>query len=419
MNPFKRMIAGLGAQTAPFGFTANDPNAAYRAGWGVIGDMGANMLANNQPGVDPFANLGASLQQAKADSTTRNKEQYTAQRLMEEAAAKRQEREQAEAERMQREEFLKSLPPDVQMKARSVPGFLESYVQATDPNLQKPERPTFMEVNGKIVNPMTGEVVFDGGGMSADAPEVKTIFDPETGQEQVVQWSGAGWEPLGGPKARGGGADIGSQVEERKAAAEAMGITPDDPAYRSYILTGKMPREDQAPLTAGDKAAIREADLAVRDNKLVIKQLRSVVDGPEGQTLNDRAGYGALANAQSWIARNDGTGIFDDAKGEATTELKNVVLGQALASLKSIFGAAPTEGERQILIDLQASVDKTPTERKKIIERAIDLAEIRLQYNEDVAKGLRGETYYKPGGGPNSEGWTDVGGGVRIRQKGQ
>lgn len=136
MNFLKRIVTGLGNQTAPFGFSPNDPEAAYKAGLGYIGDVGANMLANNQPGVDPFSNLGASLQQAKSSSTTRNKEAYTAQRLMEEAAMKRQEREQADAERMQREEFLKTLPPEVQMKARSVPGFLEDYIKATDPAFQ-------------------------------------------------------------------------------------------------------------------------------------------------------------------------------------------------------------------------------------------------------------------------------------------
>jgi hypothetical protein len=387
------------------------------AGWhlagGALQGLGTALMTGN---------MGQALQvnnSALDDYRTMKKEKYTAQRLMEEAEAKKQEREQAQAELQRKNEWLKSIS-DLQMRAtlEANPGLIDNYVMATNPAFQQPQEPKLYPLNGKLVR-ADGVVVYDGGGMSADAPEVKTIYDPETGQEQVVQWSGAGWEPLGGPKARGGGSDIGSQVEERKAAAEAMGITPDDPAYRSYILTGKMPREDQAPLTAGDKAAIREADTAVRTNKTVIQQLKSVIDGPEGKSLNDRAGSGSLAGVQSWLARNDGTGIFDDAKGEATTELKNVVLGQALSSLKAIFGGAPTEGERQILIDLQASVDKTPSERRKIIVRAIELAEDRLEFNLEVAKGLRGETYYKPGGGPNSEGWTDVGGGVKIRQKGQ
>lgn len=136
MNPFTRLISGLGAQTAPFGFSPDDPNAAYRAGWGVIGDLGANLMANNQPGVSPLANLGASLQQAKQSATQRNKEAFTAQQLMEEAAAKKAERERQASEEAQREEFLNALPPDVQMKARSIPGFLEDYVKATDPAFQ-------------------------------------------------------------------------------------------------------------------------------------------------------------------------------------------------------------------------------------------------------------------------------------------
>jgi hypothetical protein len=141
MNFMKRFVTGLGNQTAPFGFSPNDPEAGYKAGLGYIGDVGANLLANNQGGVDPFANLGMSIQQAKASGTQRNREQYTAQRLMEEAEAKKQERDAAEAERMQREEFLKTLPPDVQMKARSVPGFLEEYVKATDPAFQTAQQP--------------------------------------------------------------------------------------------------------------------------------------------------------------------------------------------------------------------------------------------------------------------------------------
>jgi len=83
MNILKRFVAGLGQQTAPFGFAPDDPEAGYKAGLGYIGDVGANILANNQGGVNPWANLGASMLQAKDSSTQRNKEAYTAQRLIE------------------------------------------------------------------------------------------------------------------------------------------------------------------------------------------------------------------------------------------------------------------------------------------------------------------------------------------------
>lgn len=364
MNMLKRFVTGLGNQTAPFGFSPEDPNAGYKAGLGYIGDIGANLLANNQGGVDPFANLGASLQQAKAGATDRNRQDFAARQMMEQAAENKRKREEEAAAREQRNQWLRSIS-DPQMRAtlEANPQLIEEYVMATNPAFQKPEKPTFMEVNGKIVNPMTGEVVFDGGGSNPDG--------------------------------------ILGQVADRQAAAEAMGLSPDDPAYQAYVLTGKMPREDQAPLTATDKKAILEADDAVLANTAVIDQLSSVITpDASGKSLNDRAGSGMFAGVQSFAARNDPTGIFDDTTGQATTELQNIILNQALSSLKSIFGAAPTEGERKILVDLQASIDKTPQERKPIIERAIRMAKARLEFNKQRADGLRGGSYYKSGGGP-------------------
>jgi len=161
-----------------------------------------------------------------------------------------------------------------------------------------------------------------------------------------------------------------------------------------------VPREDAQPLSATDKKAILEADEMVQANQTAVDMLSSVLTPDEtGKSLNDKAGYGFGADTQSWLARNDPTGLMDDEKGQATTELSNVVLNQALSTLKSTFGAAPTEGERKILVDLQASVDKTPKEREAILKRAIDLANRRLAFNRQRANELRGGTFYQQGGG--------------------
>jgi hypothetical protein len=206
-----------------------------------------------------------------------------------------------------------------------------------------------------------------------------------------------------------------SESASRAADAERFGLSPEDPAYRSYVLTGRMPREDQAPLTATDKKAILDADDMIMANQEAVRALDSVLAEPNGpgSSLNDRAGSGALSGTQSWLARNDPTGFFDDGQGQATTELSNVVLGQALSSLKSIFGAAPTEGERKILVDLQASIDKTPAERRTILQRAKALAERRLEFNRQRAGQLRNEEYYRPGGQQSMT--PPSGSGYRIR----
>jgi hypothetical protein len=329
------------------------------AGWhlagGALQGLGTALMTGN---------MGQALQVNNAalpEYKAMKKEKYTAQRLMEEAEAKKQERERTEMERKRKEDYINTLPADVRMKAMSIPGYLDSWIAANDPSLQQAQEPKRYNVGGSLVD-ADGNVIYQG--QEADTNSI-------TGQ-----------------------------IAERQMAAESMGLTPEDPAYKSYILTGKMPREDQSPLSATDKKAILEADEAVLANTNVIQQLESVIKpDASGKSINDRAGFGVFADAQSWLARNDAKGIFDDAKGQATTELKNIVLNQALSSLKTIFGSAPTEGERQILIDLQASVDKTPKERESIIRRAITAAKARLKFNEERAAGLRGGSYYKPGGG--------------------
>ena len=379
MNFMKRFVSGLGAQAAPFGFGLDNPDTQYRAGLSFIGDVGANMLANNQGGRDPWTNLGMSMQEAKAGSLVRNRQAMAAQQMMQEAEDNRRKREEEAAALQKRNQWLQSISdPNQRAMLEAYPELAGDYIKATNPLFQTPEKPQVYEVGDALVD--------EGGNIIYQSPRNET-------------------------------SNVGVQIEERRAAAESMGLTPDDPAYKAYVLTGKMPREDQAPLTATDKKAILEADDAVMTNQAVVDQLQSVL-APDatGTTLNDRAGYGFTAGAQAWAARNDPTGVFDDAQGEATTELQNSVLGQALTSLKSIFGSAPTEGERKILVDLQASIDKTPKEREKIIRRAIDLANARLAFNKARAEGLRGESYYRPGGSPQAVTTED---GYTIEQVGE
>lgn len=264
------------------------------------------------------------------------------------------------------------------------------------------------------------------------AGQVGDYFGPKKPRNLVNAGDGQLYDPDSGEWITAPGGGKNSEYDQRAKMAEEFGLAPDDPAYRQFILTGKFPREDQAPLTAVDKKAILEADEMVFANEQAVEQLKSAISEPSGpgSSLNDRAGSGALARTESWLARNDPTGILsgvgavDTERGAATTELDNVVIGQALGTLKSIFGSAPTEGERRILVELQASVDKTPAERKTIIERGIRLAERRLAFNKQKASELRGGEYYKPDGNgttipaPDSEGWQDMGGGVRMRQIG-
>lgn len=185
------------------------------------------------------------------------------------------------------------------------------------------------------------------------------------------------------------------EVQGRKDAAAAVGLKPGDPGYQGFALTGKMPREDMGPLTATDKKAILEADEGVLAAETAIKALN------DAKALSPRALGGWGASGKASIANNlpdwmvpDGM-IGSPQKGEATAELENVVTSQALAQLKSIFGAAPTEGERKILMEIQGSIGQPDNVRQKIYDRGIAMAEKRLGFNRQRAADLRGGDFYK------------------------
>lgn len=198
------------------------------------------------------------------------------------------------------------------------------------------------------------------------------------------------------------GSKITDETEERRKVAEANGMKPDDPRYQNFVLTGKMPREDAQPLTATDKKAILEADEGVLAANTAISALRAAKE------LSPRALAGWGAGAKASVANNlpdwfvpDGL-VASPEKAEATAELENVVTSQALAQLKSIFGSAPTEGERKILMEIQGSIGQPDNVRQKIYDRGIAMAERRLGFNQQRADELRERNFFKPGAGASA-----------------
>ncbi|ACF01576.1 hypothetical protein Rpal_3070 [Rhodopseudomonas palustris TIE-1] len=250
-----------------------------------------------------------------------------------------------------------------------------------------PKAPTSLG-SGYVWNPANGKI--------------ERAFEPDDKTPAGFRKTEDGLEPIpNGPAdpayiarqtAATGTSNVNAQVEQRKQAAAAIGLNPDHPAYQGYILTGKMPREDAQPLTATDKKAILEADEAVLTNKSVIDALKRAGE------LSDQAFYGPTAEYRAKAASLLGSSSDLGKSGIATQELNNVVTSNALAQLKATFGAAPTEGERKILLDIQGSVDQPPEVRKRIYARAAEMAQKRLEFNQQRAAELRGGNFYKPQG---------------------
>jgi hypothetical protein len=181
------------------------------------------------------------------------------------------------------------------------------------------------------------------------------------------------------------------QAEQRRQAAEAQGLKPDSPGYQSFVLTGRMPREDQQPLSATDKKAIMEADEGV----LAAENALASLDRALKLSPNAMEGIGASTLGKV-------TSQFGHQRGLDTVELDNEVKSNALSQMKAIFGANPTEGERQVLLEIQGSSSMPHDTRKKVFEKAKILAQRRLEFNKQRAAQMRGGEYYKPNSGAAS-----------------
>lgn len=226
--------------------------------------------------------------------------------------------------------------------------------------------------------------------------ERKQYGIPDTDQRLYQVSRGGKVDAVGGA---GQTINVGNEIDARKAAAAELGLSPEDPRYESFVLTGKFPREDSQSLTATDKKAILEADEMVAANQSALDALS------QAEALSDQANSGWFAGARASIGNNLPDWMVPDIvsspqSSQATTDMDNAIIGQAITQLKTIFGGNPTEGERNILLELQGSSTMPREVRKQVFSRARALAEKRLQFNNDRAADLRGGTYYKPDRAP-------------------
>lgn len=227
---------------------------------------------------------------------------------------------------------------------------------------QKQNIPEGMQmVNGRLVA-MPGYVDMKEKIARAGASQTVTygaptpVINPQTGEPELVQFS------------------------------PVPGADPRPTGYKPPPKGGS----GSGPMSVTLQKELIESDDISRASGEVIRTIDSAL------ALNDKAysGYGAKERAR---VRSNIPGFPESEEANATINLDNMVTGQALESLKLIFGGTPTEGERQILLDMQASADKTPAQRKAILERARTAAERRGQFASSKSESIRNGSYLTEG----------------------
>lgn len=152
-----------------------------------------------------------------------------------------------------------------------------------------------------------------------------------------------------------------------------------------YIPGGPADPKNRAPKTLSPTAQkeLFEADEAAMAGQNVVSALDDAIG------LNSEAYSGPAAGVRGWLGSQVGMD-----RANATEELNNLITTQALDQLRATFGAAPTEGERKILLEIQGSIDKAPAVRASIFERAKKLALRRIAFNREKAEALRSGRYF-------------------------
>lgn len=161
-----------------------------------------------------------------------------------------------------------------------------------------------------------------------------------------------------------------------------------------FRMGNKTVTADGAPVTQFDKAPRKLGATEQRqifDVEDVITSGKGAISAmQEALALNDQAYEGSLSGARKMLGQ-----LFasDDPTYVATENLDNLITKGALESLRATFGGNPTEGERKILLELQASSSKPKAVREQVYRRAMEMAQKRLDRESQRLRGLKSGEY--------------------------
>lgn len=233
--------------------------------------------------------------------------------------------------------------------------------------------PVGIDIGGVLTDPRTGKRI--GGPAPGGIPAPRTVT--VDGVTYLTDASGAPKTPV--PQR---GSFRPATPEEAAAYGARSG--------QINTATGEFKPVTQTPPTLSPIAQreLLETETAVQGGTSALQSLQ------EARALNNSAYEGSLSGARKAVGQ-----LFasDSPEYRATEDLDNIIKTSALQSLKATFGANPTEGERKILLDLQASSSKTRAVREKILARAAEAVQQRVRSGTARLDRLKSGYYSAPG----------------------
>lgn len=149
----------------------------------------------------------------------------------------------------------------------------------------------------------------------------------------------------------------------------------------------------------------REERLAQQANRLSATELRMLEDAEASVSAGELADS-ALARALELNPNTFDSSLMSNIQRKAmelagsedpkvlnTQEVENLLGQQALASLRTIFGGNPTEGERKVMLELQGVGSYSKAQRERIINNTRALLAERLKRSRAKVEGIRNGDY--------------------------
>ncbi len=245
-------------------------------------------------------------------------------------------------------------------------------------------------------------------GMDVDTAETDGVLsvlrsgDPEalktlTGQTKQLIKLGQHNGMLKAPSSEGFSLSPGQTRYDAAGNAIASAPKPEGMVAVVDPETGETTYQPSRKLSATDTKEIYEASDVIQSGEgakdALARALTLMRGGPDGKEAKPYSGVGAGARAYAARVPLVGDVVADPKRGAATTEYTTLVTEQALGSLKSIFGGMPTEGERKILLDMQAIAEYTPEEQERIINNALTAIERREGFNKQKIQSIQTGDY--------------------------
>jgi hypothetical protein len=209
-----------------------------------------------------------------------------------------------------------------------------------------------------------------------EKPEAEEFYAPTKTADGLVQFG-----KRGGVRKTGVEAPAETEVGMTEYQRKMLGLRERDVSLRERA-TGV-----NRPMSATAQRELFDAD----ENVLATQSGIEMLDQAIKLSPVAYEGIGASERAKTATILPD---RFEPAGTKETLEFDLLLKQQVLPQLKSIFGSAPTEGERAILLELQGSSSLPKATRENLLKRARNMANQRLQFNKQKAQKLREGSYF-------------------------